>query len=109
MKQNGSFLITLVLAIAGGAVIGMALFGATASKVPPPAPGPVAGAPKPSPADTASTGSASAPSDSGTSQPVTSNFGTGESFGAESSSIPAQPADIDVPPPLDDGNLPKPR
>lgn len=98
MKQNGSFLITLALAILSGAAIGTMAFSAKSVSPPPAAVAGNPNAPKPSNADT---DSANDP------QPVSAsdNFGGPR---ADTTTPSEQPA-ADAPPRLDDGNLPVPR
>ena len=107
MKENGSFVVTLVLAIAGGAVIGMVAFSASkpAAPVTPAtavAPAPPANAPKPSSADTAPT-----PGNGENAQPPST-------FDASSSSDAPTPQDTQDAQAagaerLDKGDLPQPR
>lgn len=96
MKQNGSFAVTLALAVVSGGAIGFMAFGAN-NPTPPAAVAGNPNAPKPSSADT---DSANDP------QPVSASDSFGSS-GTDTSTPSAQAADS--PPQLDDGSLPAPR
>jgi len=94
MKQNGSFAVTLTLAVLGGAAIGFMAFGAKHPATPA-AVAPNPNAPKPSNADTDSSN-----------DPQPSNGG---SFGGSATVSTDGPPPADSPGQLDDGSQPVPR